>query len=89
MVLKQGDMKTKVIVKLNQARREISSMITKLDRDESCIDIILQSKKVQKILRDVDTIIIQNHLNKSVNKFIETNLSDAYLKEIMKGVKAL
>jgi len=89
MNLKLNDMKKQIITKLNKAREEISSMILNFERNESCIDVILQSKKIRNILREVDSIILNDHLNRSVNKFIETNLSDTYLKEIMKGVKML
>lgn len=82
-------MKKQIITRLKHAKREISSMIIKLEENESCIDIIMLSKNVQKTLREVDSILVHDHLNKSLNKFIETNLSDEYLKEVMKGVKYL
>ena len=82
-------MNKQVIKKLNEAKKEISLMITKVEQNESCIEIIMQSKKIQQTLHEADQILIRCYLKESIHKFVETNQSDSYLQDVMKGVRAL
>lgn len=82
-------MDQQVLRKLNKARKELHQMIGKVERDESCVEVILQSKRIQKLLQEADGILLRCHLNESLNGFVKNNNSDTYLKEIMKGVKYL
>lgn len=82
-------MNRQVLNKLNKAKMELNEMLLKVEQNESCIEVILQSKKVQKLLREADQILIRCHLNESINNLVETNQFDTNLKEIMKGFKAL
>lgn len=82
-------MNRQVLNRLIKAKMELDEMLLKMDQDESCIEVILQSKKVQKLLREADQILVRCHLNQSVNKLVGTSFSDTDIKEIVKGFKAL
>ena len=82
-------MNRQVLNKLMKAKMELNEMLLKVEQDQSCIEVILQSKKVQKLLREADQILVRCHLNQSVNRLVGTNFSDTDIKEIVKGFKAL
>ena len=52
-----------------------------------CVDIIHQSKAVQKALRDTDQVILENHLNSCAAKAIREGREKKAIQEIMSIIK--
>lgn len=65
----------------------LKKVITMLESGEYCIDIIHQSKAVQKALRDTDQVILENHLNTCAAKAIREGKEKKAIAEIMGIIK--
>ena len=65
----------------------LKKVITMIEGGEYCIDIIHQSKAVQKALRDTDQIILENHLNTCAAKAIREGKEKKAIAEIMSIIK--
>ncbi len=65
----------------------LKKVITMLEGGEYCIDIIHQSKAVQKALRDTDQVILENHLNTCAAKAIREGKEKKAIAEIMGIIK--
>lgn len=65
----------------------LKKVIEMLESGEYCIDIIHQSKAVQKALRDTDQIILENHLKTCAAKAIREGKEKKAIAEIMGIIK--
>ena len=52
--------------RLQIARGHLDKVIRMVQHDEYCIDILTQSQAVQAALREVDAIVLENHLQHCV-----------------------
>lgn len=65
----------------------LKKVIAMLESGEYCIDIIHQSKAVQKALRDTDQVILENHLKTCAAKAIREGNEKKAIAEIMGIIK--
>lgn len=65
----------------------LKKVIEMLESGEYCIDIIHQSKAVQKALRDTDQIILENHLKTCAAKAIREGKEKKAIAEIIGIIK--
>lgn len=61
--------------RLTIAKGHLQKVISMLDNDAYCPDVIHQSQAVQAALKKVDEIILHGHLHSCVLKDIHTNSS--------------
>lgn len=61
-MFKPKDTKERHLHRLKIARGHLSKVISMLEDDAYCIDILHQSQAVQKVLKEVDNLILENHL---------------------------
>jgi DNA-binding FrmR family transcriptional regulator len=54
-----------------------------LEHDAYCIDVIHQSQAVQKALKQIDHLILENHLKGCVAKAISEGRRDEAVAEVM------
>lgn len=60
--------------------KKVSSMI---ENDSYCIDIIHQSQAIQKALRELDNVILEEHLKTCVADSITRGEKDHAIHEVM------
>ncbi len=58
-----------------------------VEEDNYCIDIIHQSKAIQKALKEVDNLTLENHLKSCVVDSIKNGNTDEAVIEVMKIFK--
>mgnify|MGYP001579556849 FL=1 len=59
-------MKGSSLHRLQIARGHLDKVLRMVQRDEYCIDILTQSQAVQSALREVDALVLENHLQHCV-----------------------
>jgi DNA-binding FrmR family transcriptional regulator len=75
--------------RLKIARGHLDKVLKMVENDEYCIDIIHQSQAVQSALKQIDNLILENHLNTCVIDHIKNGESSKSIAEIMKVIKKL
>lgn len=87
MVLTLKTNKEKNIHRLKITRGHLSKVITMLETDKYCIDILHQSQAIQKALKEVDLLIMENHLQICTSDAIKSGKSKKVIGEIMELLK--
>ncbi len=85
-----GDTQKRILHRLKIARGHLDKVIRMADDQEYCINIIHQNQAVQSALREVDTLLLDNHLKTCVVENIkkgDTNTSINELIEVFKRSK--
>lgn len=58
-----------------------------IEKGEYCIDILHQNNAIQKSLKQIDNLILENHLNTCVSDSIKKGNKKAAIKEVMEVFK--
>lgn len=74
----------KPLHRLKIARGHLDKVIDMVEAGDYCIDILTQSQAIQSALRQVDTLILENHLKTCVADAIRGNRKDQAIAEIIK-----
>ena len=72
-----------IIKRLNIARGHLNKVASMVENDSYCIDIIHQSQAVQAALKNIDRLILQNHLNTCVVDAIKKGNKKEVIKEVL------
>lgn len=75
--------KERLLHRLKIARGHLNKVITMVEQDTYCIDVIHQSQAVQKALKEVDSLTLENHLNCCVSDAIKNGNKDEAILEVM------
>lgn len=78
----------RILHRLKIAHGHLSRVIQMAEANEYCIDVINQSVAVQKALRQVDNLILENHLKTCVTEGIKKG-KDSSRAEADKEVKEI
>lgn len=65
----------------------MEKVIRMAENHEYCIDIIHQSQAVQKALKEVDNLILENHLKTCAADAIKEGRQEEAVKEVMNVFK--
>jgi CsoR family transcriptional regulator, copper-sensing transcriptional repressor len=87
MLNENSENKDKVLHRLKIVRGHLNKVISMVENDEYCVDIIHQSQAIQNALLEVDHKILENHLNTCVVNDIKAGDSKTAISEIMKVIK--
>lgn len=79
--------KNKILHRLKISKGHLEKIITMVEKDEYCIDIVHQLLAVQSALKNVDEIILENHLKTCVSDSIKNGESEIAIKEVMQVLK--
>lgn len=66
------------------ARGHLDKVISMMEQGHYCIDIIHQSMAVQAALKEVDQIILRNHMQTCVADSIRKGKADDVIDEVMR-----
>lgn len=75
--------KKKILHRLQIARGHLEKVISMVENDAYCIDVVHQSIAVQAALKKADEVVLENHLKTCVSESIREGRSDVAIKEIM------
>lgn len=81
---KTKDTQSTIIHRLKIARGHLDKVLKMTEDGEYCIDIINQSKAVQNALREIDALMLKNHLQTCVVDHIRKGKTQKSIDEIIK-----
>lgn len=74
----------KVIHRLAIARGHLDKVIKMVEDGEYCIDVIHQSIAVQAALKEIDKVVLRNHMESCVSDSIKKGDEKEVISEVMK-----
>lgn len=83
MAYKPKTTKERIVHRLKIVQGHVRKVQSMVDTDEYCIDIIHQSQAIQKALKEIDNVILQDHLLGCVTRAIQKGQKDTAVKEVM------
>lgn len=73
----------RVLHRFKIARGHLNKVIDMVEKNEYCIDILHQSQAVQKALKEIDNLTLENHLHGCVSDAIKNGHKDEAINEVM------
>lgn len=73
----------RVLHRLKIAQGHLAKVINMTKNKSYCIDIIHQSQAIQHALKEVDNLLLENHLHTCVSNSIKNGNSKKSIKELM------
>lgn len=70
--------------RLKIARGHLEKVIEMVENNEYCIDVLTQSKAVQRALANADAVMLENHLTTCVVDHIKDGHSKMAIEEVIK-----
>lgn len=83
MSYRPKDTKDRILHRLKIARGHLNKVISMVESDQYCIDVIHQSQAVQKALKEADNLTLENHLHGCVVDSIAKGQSAEAISEVM------
>jgi len=77
------DTRQRVSHRLKIARGQLDKVIEMVEEDKYCVDVINQSRAIQNALREIDYLLLENHLQTCVVKFAKDGNTKESVEEIM------
>jgi DNA-binding FrmR family transcriptional regulator len=87
MSFQPKDTKERILHRLKISRGHLDKVISMVNSDTYCIDVIHQSQAVQKALKEVDHVILENHLKSCVADAVTKGHRDEAVSEVMQVFK--
>lgn len=79
--------KNKIIHRLKIARGHLEKVISMVEGDAYCIDVVHQSLAVQAALKKVDEAVLENHLKTCVADSIKKGETNVVVGEVMRVLR--
>lgn len=73
----------RVLHRLKITRGHLNKVIKMIEEKEYCINVLHQSQAVQKALKEVDHLILENHLRTCAADAIRDGKQEEAIKEVM------
>ena len=83
------DTTDRILHRLKIAQGHLKKVIYMVENDEYCIDVIHQSRAIQRALQESDTVILENHLKTCVVNHIKKGQTKTTIEEIMNVFRKL
>lgn len=87
MTYRPKNLEERTLHRLKIARGHLDKVIKMVESQEYCIDVINQSQAVQAALKEIDSLLLENHLVNCVAKDIHDGHGKNSLEEVMKVFK--
>lgn len=87
MQMKNGGQKQKILHRLQIAKGHLDKVLSMVEKDAYCIDVVHQSIAVQAALKKTDEVILENHLKTCVADSIRKGESNEAIAEVMEILK--
>ncbi len=75
--------KKQIIHRLLIAKGHLEKVISMVEKNAYCIDVVHQSMAVQSALKKADEVVLENHLKGCVADSIKAGNSDEAINEVM------
>lgn len=87
MAYRPKDTKERILHRLKIAQGHLKKVIQMVEDDTYCIDVIHQTQAIQKALKEIDNITLENHLKGCVTDAIKDGRKDEAVAEVMNVFK--
>ena len=77
------DTQERILHRLKIAQGHLKKVLKMVENGEYCIDVIHQSKAVQRALQEADALTLENHLRTCAAEAIKSGKQDEAVKELM------
>lgn len=81
------DTKERILHRLKIARGHLGKVISMVESDTYCVDVLHQSEAVQKALKETDNVILENHLKTCASDAIQKGRKEEAIAELMNVFK--
>ncbi len=81
--MSESKTKKQILHRLQIARGHLDKVISMVEKDAYCIDVVHQSIAVQAALKKTDEVVLENHLRTCVSDSIKEGKSDEAIREVM------
>lgn len=81
------DTQERILHRLRIAQGHLKKVLKMVEEGEYCIDVIHQSKAVQRALEESDSLVLENHLKTCAAEAITKGEKDRAITEIMNVLK--
>lgn len=81
------DTQERILHRLKISLGHLKKVVTMVEGGDYCIDVLHQSQAVQKGLKEVDNLIMENHLKTCAQDAIKTGKGEKAVLEIMEVFK--
>jgi len=79
--------KRRIIHRYKITRGHLERVIRMVEEDKYCIDIVNQSIAVQRALKEIDNLVLKNHLENCVSDSIKKGKNKEAIDEIINVIK--
>lgn len=83
MSYKPQNTEERILHRLKIVKGHLEKVISMVEKDQYCIDVIHQSQAVQKALKEIDNLMLQNHLEKCATDAIRAGDQKKAVEEVM------
>lgn len=83
MAYRPKDTKERILHRLKIAQGHLKKVVEMVETDEYCIDVIHQTQAIENALKEVDNVILENHLKGCVADSIKSGKQDEAVAEVM------
>lgn len=87
MSYRPKDTQERIIHRLKIAKGHLEKVLKMAENDEYCINVIHQSQAVQEALKEVDNLILENHLKTCASDMMKKGRGDVAVNEVMNVFK--
>lgn len=87
MTYQPKDQQERIIHRLKIARGHLDKVISMVESDVYCIDIMHQLQAVQSGLKETGNVVLENHLKTCVADAISKGKKEETIKEVMQVFK--
>lgn len=87
MTYRPKDTKGRIVHRLKITQGHLKKVLEMVEKDAYCIDILHQSDAIQKALKEIDNIILENHLKTCTSDAIREGRSEEAITEVMNVFK--
>jgi len=87
MAYRPKDTQERTLHRLKIALGHLKKVVSMVEANDYCIDVLHQSQAVQKALKETDNLILENHLKTCVADAIGEGKKDEAIAEIMQVFK--
>lgn len=87
MAYRPNDTQERILHRLKIAQGHLAKVISMVESDQYCVDILHQSRAVQKALAETDNLILENHLKSCTADAIRQGKTEEAIAEVMEVFK--
>lgn len=77
------DTKDRILHRYKIVQGHLKKVMDMIEKDQYCIDILHQSQAIQKALREIDNLVLEDHLVSCVADSIKAGNDEKVINEVM------